>query len=171
MSEVKRFDCTNGRAQHCYGCYQMTETAEGYYVSWDDFDAQRLRADTAEAELKELRVLSADQGLNLKRVKREFDSMKVRAEAAEQRAEAAEARVKTAEHDLEFFKAGRNEQFDRAEAAEQRIAELSELLHRSKVDAELWFSEFGEPSSGDYSAAFTEIDAALNPNPEAESHE
>ena len=55
MSEVKRYDCTNGKAQHCYGCYEMTESAEGDYVSSADYDAQRLRADTAEDESEDLR--------------------------------------------------------------------------------------------------------------------
>lgn len=55
MSEVKRYDCTNGKTQYCYGCYQMEEVDEGAWVRAIDFDAQRLRADTAEAELAKLR--------------------------------------------------------------------------------------------------------------------
>ena len=38
MESVKRYDCTNGKARHCYGCYRMTESAQGDYVSWADFD-------------------------------------------------------------------------------------------------------------------------------------
>ena len=118
MSEVKRFDCTNGRAQHCYGCYQMTETAEGYYVSWDDFDAQRLRADTAEAE-----AARKDQV-------------------------------------IEDMVESNSDMTTCLAADEQRIAELLKLLRMMKdnggyLDEQEW----------------ERIDAALNPNPEAESHE
>jgi len=42
MSEVKRYDCTNGRAQHCYGCYQMTETEHGAWVLDIDYDAAQI---------------------------------------------------------------------------------------------------------------------------------
>ena len=38
MSELKRFDCTSGGAQHCYGCYEMTEDAEGDYVRYADVE-------------------------------------------------------------------------------------------------------------------------------------
>jgi hypothetical protein len=38
MESVKRYDCTNGKARHCYGCYEMTELPNGEYVSGDDFD-------------------------------------------------------------------------------------------------------------------------------------
>ncbi len=39
MSEVKRYDCTNGGSAHCYGCYTMSETDLGDYVSAEDYDA------------------------------------------------------------------------------------------------------------------------------------
>lgn len=39
MSGGKRYDCTNGRAQHCYGCYEMTEAELGDYVLATDYDA------------------------------------------------------------------------------------------------------------------------------------
>lgn len=39
MNEVKRYDCTNGGAQYCQGCYQMTETPFGDYVRSEDYDA------------------------------------------------------------------------------------------------------------------------------------
>ena len=56
MSEVKRYDCTNGRAQHCYGCYQMTESPEGEYVESADFNRV-----TAERNALQLRLNAADQ--------------------------------------------------------------------------------------------------------------
>jgi len=31
-TNVKRFDCGNGNAPHCMGCYQMEESNEGDYV-------------------------------------------------------------------------------------------------------------------------------------------
>jgi hypothetical protein len=88
------------------------------------FDAQRLRADTAEAELKR---------------EKEFHAVNV------------------------------TESERMLAAAEQRIAELSDLLRRVGVDSALWLSEFGEPSDGSYRAAFTEIDAAPNQKSEGES--
>lgn len=48
---MKRFDCTNGRAQFCYGCYTMTEDSDGDYVRYDDHAAEldRLREAAAAA--------------------------------------------------------------------------------------------------------------------------
>ncbi len=37
--EVKRYDCTDGGARFCQGCYTMSECEFGEYVSWDDYDA------------------------------------------------------------------------------------------------------------------------------------
>ncbi|HCR1634395.1 TPA: hypothetical protein ONA63_006073 [Pseudomonas aeruginosa] len=39
MSEVKRYDCTNGGFAFCQGCYQMKEDPLGDYVSSEDYDA------------------------------------------------------------------------------------------------------------------------------------
>jgi len=38
---VKRYDCTQGKAQHCYGCYQMEESEYGDYVRWEDYERLR----------------------------------------------------------------------------------------------------------------------------------
>ena len=46
MSGVKRYDCTNGKAQHCYGCYEMTECELGDYVSSGDYDQLKSELDT-----------------------------------------------------------------------------------------------------------------------------
>lgn len=44
MSDVKRFDCTSGGSQYCYGCYTMSRDDEyGDYVLFEDYD--RLRAE------------------------------------------------------------------------------------------------------------------------------
>ncbi|MFA7945233.1 hypothetical protein ACEK06_22695 [Pseudomonas brenneri] len=56
MSEVKRYDCTNGKAQHCYGCYEMTETNLGDYVKSEDFDRV-----TAERDALQQRLTAADE--------------------------------------------------------------------------------------------------------------
>lgn len=42
MDDVKRYDCTNGGAKYCQGCYQMSEHPEGDYVLAEDYDALRL---------------------------------------------------------------------------------------------------------------------------------
>ncbi|MFU2829898.1 hypothetical protein ACM7OB_30120 [Pseudomonas aeruginosa] len=39
MSEVKRYDCTNGGFAFCHGCYQMKEVPLGDYVRSEDYDA------------------------------------------------------------------------------------------------------------------------------------
>ena len=51
--EVKRYDCTDGGARFCQGCYTMSECEFGEYVSWDDYEAlleenQQLRQLTSE---------------------------------------------------------------------------------------------------------------------------
>lgn len=48
---VKRYDCTNGKAQHCYGCYEMTEAAEGDYVSSAEFDRVSAERDDLQQRL------------------------------------------------------------------------------------------------------------------------
>jgi len=50
--EVKRYDCTSGGAQHCYGCYTMKECELGDYVVWEAYEAlqakcEELRKDVA----------------------------------------------------------------------------------------------------------------------------
>lgn len=46
--EVKRYDCTSGGAQYCYGCYTMEEDELGDYVEWEAYEA-------LQAECEELR--------------------------------------------------------------------------------------------------------------------
>lgn len=45
---VKRYDCTNGGAQFCQGCYRMDEDEQGDYVRWEDYE--RLLAKVATLE-------------------------------------------------------------------------------------------------------------------------
>ncbi len=37
--DVKRYDCTSGRAMYCYGCYTMEESELGDYVEWEAYEA------------------------------------------------------------------------------------------------------------------------------------
>lgn len=39
LEKVERYECTNGNAQSCYGCYTMDEHDEGDYVKSEDYDA------------------------------------------------------------------------------------------------------------------------------------
>ncbi|WP_153899510.1 hypothetical protein [Pseudomonas aeruginosa] len=48
MSEVKRYDCTNGGFAFCQGCYQMEEDPLGDYVSSEDYDALAAKLTMAE---------------------------------------------------------------------------------------------------------------------------
>lgn len=44
---IKRFDCTDGGAQFCAGCYTMTEDSLGDYVKFEDHDALQARVSAA----------------------------------------------------------------------------------------------------------------------------
>lgn len=37
VSTPVRYDCGNGGAQHCYGCYSMEEHESGDYVRYEDY--------------------------------------------------------------------------------------------------------------------------------------
>jgi hypothetical protein len=50
--EVKRFDCTNGNASYCYGCYRMEEDEDGDYVKFEDWQHQKKRIDELECSLQ-----------------------------------------------------------------------------------------------------------------------
>ncbi|MDE9374350.1 hypothetical protein [Pseudomonas aeruginosa] len=56
MSEVKRYDCTNGGYRHCQGCYEMTETPLGDYVRSEDYDALAAEAQALREEVAALRA-------------------------------------------------------------------------------------------------------------------
>jgi DNA repair ATPase RecN len=56
--------------------------ADGEYVRYEEHQSELA---ALREELAQLRILAADQGLNLKRVKREFDASQQRLTAAEQR--------------------------------------------------------------------------------------
>lgn len=48
MSKVERFDCTNGGALFCNGCYFMDERDDGDYVRYEDYAALERRLESAE---------------------------------------------------------------------------------------------------------------------------
>jgi len=52
--EVKRYDCTSGGRSHCYGCYTMTETEDGYYVSAEDYEALQAECEKLRTQLNVL---------------------------------------------------------------------------------------------------------------------
>jgi hypothetical protein len=54
MSRVKRYNCTNGGASFCQGCYTMTECELGDYVSSEDYDTLRTANQLLEGEVKRL---------------------------------------------------------------------------------------------------------------------
>lgn len=54
--EVKRYDCTSGGSSHCYGCYTMTETEDGEYVSAEDFEALQAECEKLRTALIEARA-------------------------------------------------------------------------------------------------------------------
>lgn len=56
MSDVKRYDCTNGGSRYCQGCYTMTETPLGDYVSSDDYEALEAEAQALREEVSALRA-------------------------------------------------------------------------------------------------------------------
>ena len=56
MSELKRFECTSGGAQYCYGCYVMTEDADGDYVRYADVE-QRIAELEAASKPIDVRAL------------------------------------------------------------------------------------------------------------------
>lgn len=133
MSEVKRYD------EYECGVHEVPEFGE--YVKASDFDAQRLRADTAEALSVTNLMIDVVPG---------SDGMghEVYAKSV------AEVGLLISNLYLDAETAG-----ERLAAAEQRIAELLVMLRQAWVDDHV------------SAADCRKIDAALNPNPEAENHE
>lgn len=56
MSDVKRYDCTNGGVAFCRGCYEMEEVQNGDYVQAEDFDALQTEAQALREEVEALRA-------------------------------------------------------------------------------------------------------------------
>ena len=97
MNKVMRYDCTNGKAQHCYGCYQMTETNEGEWVQAMDYDA----AQSEIAALREELAESEDKRRTFaKQVSEGIDKLEAKLTAAEQRNAVIEADKELLRHQL-----------------------------------------------------------------------
>ncbi len=52
MTDVKRYDCTNGGAKWCQGCYQMSEHPQGDYVAADDYAKLEAEAQAPREEVE-----------------------------------------------------------------------------------------------------------------------
>jgi hypothetical protein len=137
MSEVKKY---NAYAEGLTVHFELD--SEGAWVAASDFDAQRLRADTAEAELAKLNDLhnAVVQGGKL---------------VADHLA-AAEQRI------AELMSILKNPTDEMIEAGNNSAA--VQMEHDSELGSYAWID-----NSGEILAAM--VDAALNPSPEAESHE
>lgn len=86
VKRVERFNCTNGGARYCYGCYQMTPDNEyGDYVSYDDYAALLQQLAERDAAIDTARQWALDEQANGVRM--------------HERAHAAEARVRELERD------------------------------------------------------------------------
>lgn len=53
MSVVKRYDCSNGGASFCQGCYTMEECELGDYISSEDYDQLAAENKRLEARLEQ----------------------------------------------------------------------------------------------------------------------
>lgn len=146
MSEVKRYAIRGA------GKWEAYEVKAGAWVRWHDFDAQRLRADTAEAESAashqreaRLQEMVNDLSDELHMTAEERDHAKRNSSAFEER--------------MGDLQVANGKLQDKLAAAEQRITKIENLLRQAKG--------YGGLTPKWHDA----VDAALNPNPEAESHE
>ena len=138
MSGVKRYDCTNGKAQHCYGCYQMTECELGDYVSSEDYDRDTQELERIEQQLceTEARALKWYHQINAHvDLYRELRAERDTLHAANQRLESdlASART-TAEHWKAEHLAG-NAVIERLEGALRTLHGL--MHHKATTPLEL----------------------------------
>lgn len=140
---INQYGCKTLRTFDIVRGLSSEEEAKAYLAQWlseqlPDFDAQRLRADTAEAELRD--------------VKRSNEVLRNQSPSEISR--------------------------ERITAAEQRIAELTtliamakELLSTISMHQGTAPKDWCESFKGEVSRSIATLDAALNPNHEAESHE
>lgn len=85
---IQRYDCTNGGAQFCQGCYEMTPDADGDYVTYADHlaalaakDAE-IAAERDEVELKAACIRGMEgQAVRLAEERNEWQTRAERAEA------------------------------------------------------------------------------------------
>ena len=148
--------------------YEMVMSTD-YEAAAEELDAQRLRADTAEAELAE----KTRDAINLKII-----------------VDAAKNTQEELRESRDSFQRVGIQMMEKLAAAEQRIAEMSELFKKFFEFVEMAPVSSGvcccgcdtsQANHGDHMAVDQwdhsvglwgrEIDAALNPKPEAGSHE
>ena len=67
--EVKRYDCTSGGAQHCYGCYTMKEGELGNYVEWEAYEALQAECEALQTSIKQALII-AGRGRNATLIQR-----------------------------------------------------------------------------------------------------
>lgn len=158
MSEVKRYVCHGcvwlPRDAHCPIC----DPEKGW---GKELDAQRLRADTAERGLANCKLALDAQTHN-------YGVTNLRLIAAERRADKAEAEAARKDQVIEDMVESNSDMTTCLAAAEQSIAKMTALLQRV-VDSSVLSFEADAPE--DLESLEVHICAALNPNPEAESHE
>lgn len=91
VKRVERFNCTDGGARYCYGCYQMTPDNEyGDYVSYDDYAAL----------LQQLAERDTEAASNRKTLEKNCREQEAKSFEYRQRAEAAERALEEALRDV-----------------------------------------------------------------------
>jgi hypothetical protein len=147
MSEVKKY---NAYAEGLTVHFELD--SEGAWVAASDFDAERLRADTAEAERESMRAERNDAELRAGRLKVDNENYDRLLTRKSNQCHAAEQRIAELEKDAARY---------------QWLRDKSESVHQFYLSTPIWFTGVKFKKENVDST----IDAALNPNPEAESHE
>lgn len=81
--EVKRYDCTSGGAQHCYGCYTMKECELGDYVEWEAYEALQAECEKLRKDAERYRWMCDGNGYFLEHeMLCGFENEKAQADAA-----------------------------------------------------------------------------------------
>lgn len=88
MSEpVKRYDCTNGGASFCQGCYTMSESDLGDYVEFADYDAMAQRCRELEADAEQVGAVALNKNAECIALRADVADLKARLLEAERGAE------------------------------------------------------------------------------------
>ncbi|HBP4578254.1 TPA: hypothetical protein ACXNR9_006001 [Pseudomonas aeruginosa] len=159
MTDVKRYDCTNGGYRHCQGCYEMTETPLGDYVRSEDYDALAAKlamAEDAAAKGDAARQQCGGMEMEIEELRAELAELRSRAVVVP---DAANDRRKSA-----HYCRGWNACLD--ELARLNGKTVSEGLLR-RVTADPDYEEVFAMSRGE---ALTELRALLNQDKENGDH-
>lgn len=169
MSEVKCSTCKGvGRLEFEQGQRRVPCVAcSGSGLDWrKTCDAQRLRADTAEAEASGLRLQLGGMEIDLDECDGERHRLRDKLAAAEQRATELAAGVQASVEVIRGLHDQIEELKQRNTAAEQRIEEITALLQRV-VDSSVLSFEADAPE--ELESLEADICAALNQKSEGES--